>query len=394
MNGKTHRDLVLSIFRSAIDSQPAPVPEGPHFVDDDELLARWASDQLTPDDREQIIDHLAVCPYCRNELAELIGDGVLESPEADDEAADSAPPAKTATLPLPDRFRQPAPWTRMLLAASVLFSIVGLLWYLNTPGPEAMLAMAELDLQQGRASRALEEVDGLLDRELDPNVQAGAERLLERAGYEMAGSELAAGNWKRVKQIDSRVSRRVGASARLLNLRFQADREIPAELTMAHQGSLLDYGYEPDGRLPQKAMPEQNEVTDNLYDEFPQAVSEHADEVVLRLNYGEFLLSQRENGEAREQFSAALRLDPQNAHARLGLGLCDFSADRYKEALEHFQASLGLAANLVAGHVNAAVCLEKLSRSPEARSHWQRVIDLSDDATLRRRIEAHLSDNE
>ena len=163
MNAKAHEQIVLDIFRRAIDDQP--VPEGPHVAEDAELLACWSADLLRPSQNEQIAEHLAVCPYCRQELAEMIESGMLEISDTNDESPDR---------PAPTSSSQPwyrASWVRMVLAASVLVSIGALFWYSRSPSPGSLLAQAERNLQAGHTLEALDTAERLLASELSPTDQ-------------------------------------------------------------------------------------------------------------------------------------------------------------------------------------------------------------------------------
>lgn len=68
--------MVLNLMKAASDDQP--IPDGPHVLDDEELVACWENNLITSKQREEIIAHLADCPLCRRELAEMMEEGLIE----------------------------------------------------------------------------------------------------------------------------------------------------------------------------------------------------------------------------------------------------------------------------------------------------------------------------
>ena len=55
----------------AVDTS-ASQSDGPHFVDDDQLLDRWSASELTPAEHSEIISHLARCRECSLIVQEMI----------------------------------------------------------------------------------------------------------------------------------------------------------------------------------------------------------------------------------------------------------------------------------------------------------------------------------
>jgi len=382
MNAKAHEQIVLDIFRQAIDNQP--IPDGPHVAEDAELLACWSADLLRPSQSEEIAEHLAVCPYCRRELADMIETGVLDMYKTD-----NALPGPS-TQPQPSRPWYGQAWVPIAIAATILLCLGALLWLPFVQNPDSLLAGAESDLRDGRPLAALDTAEQLLDDALSPSQRARARDLLERAGYRAAGSALKGNDIKQLFDLEDRVTRGAGASGRIVNLLLQAERGVLAASSLVERGCLLDYDYELDGSAPFKEFTPQNKTTKRLMQEFAEAVSDHPDCIPLWLNYGQFLLTYRELERAEEQFAAALRLDDRNVEAHLGLGLVAFETKRYDEALAHFKQVVDSDSRRVDGHINLAVCLERLGRPDEARSYWQRVLGLSGDPQLREQIERHL----
>jgi hypothetical protein len=374
MNSDKHKDVIRSILRSALDAQPPA--EGPHVVEDENLLACLEENLLTPDERRKIVEHLAACPRCRSELAELVQANVIGA------SAIAASPRKTRPIALKAAV--------FVLAAAVFLCIVGIpLIERLVRGPESQIAQLQENVRQGRYAKVLEDAGALLKQELSEDQRTQAERLRDEAGYHVALSELGKGNWDRVKQLQSSLPQPTGGGSRILNLRLQAEREIPDESTLNYKGSLLDHGFKPIGRS--KALPPETEAITSLSNDFAKAVTENPENVSLRLNYGELLWERRLSGPAKVQFEEVLRLEPDNLEARLGLGLVAFTDRSYEQALRRFGEVLDRDEDLLAAHVNAALCLERLARPEEATRHWQYVRDHTEDASLRQSVDKHLA---
>ena len=279
------------------------------------------------------------------------------------------------------------------MAAIAATLLIGLfVWSGRISWPEKTLALAERDLDAGNAETALDRVEKLLNESLDAQIEARAKRLLEESGYEVAKGDLAAGDFNNVLTMENRVSNRAGDSARLLNLRLQAERGIPAEYGLASAGSLLDYGYEADGSTPFKSFPTIDQTSERLDREFTQAIQHHPSSASLLLNRGHFLITQVRYGEAREQFQKALALDQRNSLAHLGLGLVAFELQEYQNALEQFNAALAVTPDNLDAHINAAMALQQLGRFAEALRHWKDAAKLVENSDQRQRIETRIEE--
>ena len=235
-------------------------------------------------------------------------------------------------------------------------------------------------------------MEGLLNDPLDAQTQSRAKQLLEESGYVVAKENLAAGDFNRVLATEDRVSNRAGDSARLLNLKLQAERGIPAEFGLASAGSLLDYGYEADGSTPFKSFPTIDQTSERLEREFTQAVQSHPSSVSLLLNRGHFLITQVLYDEAREQFQKALTLDQRNSLVHLGLGLIAFELQEYQKALDHFEAALAVTPDNFDAHINAAMTLQQLGRFTKALRHWKDAAKLVENPDQRRRIDTRIEE--
>jgi tetratricopeptide (TPR) repeat protein len=330
------------------------------------------------------VEHLAACSRCRHDLAVLLRSGALTAPVAGQQAAAG---------PRLGWRRHGLRMGLALAAAAALVLVAITLWQRPKPpgltGPEAALAQVEEDVRQDRSATALERVERLLAEDLTAPQRQRALALLEEAGHASARKELEAGHFEEVRRLGQYLTSQGAGSARLRNLELQAERAMPAELALASVGELLQYGYEMDGLAPRKGLPDLDDKTERIQRLWEQALQEHPTNALLRLNFGQFLLTLADAAAAREQFARALELGGVEAQARLGLGLIDFEDREPAKALEQFEAALKVSPSNLAAVVNAAICLEQLKRRDEARRYWLRARELAG-AELRQRIDQHL----
>ena len=399
MSDMARHEMLLELFRAAADSQP--IPDGPHVVDDDELLTSWSLGLLSTSQHDRMLDHLAVCPRCRKELGELVREGIIELPEPPDLTQSPEPnspvvvseqkhaPAPSAVGAAPATAQRPYLLARLAGFALAVSLLIGLtLILLPRPGSENLLARARQALQTGDPAVAFASLEKLLAGQPDEELAGPAHKLLEEAGYALAKADLQEGRFKSVLDVEHRVARQGVDSARLLNLRSQAERGIPAEYTLAYAGTLLDYGYEPDGFAVTKSLPTVDQTSNRIDRSYQQSLTTHPDNVTLRINYGQFLLGQARYEEAIQQFRKAQQQAPKNVLVLLGLGLAHFELKEVSQALRCFQAAIETDRDNVAAHVNAAICLEKLGQPARAAEYWQVVKRMTNDAQLRVRVES------
>lgn len=392
MSQPARNDKYAEILHRA--DQRQAVPPGPHLIDDEDLLLQWSLGELTSQQHSAIVKHLAACGRCRAELAAMVRAGAIQLPEVEQESPAFQQPAPVSpsraqpAWPSSPRRRQ---WRNLGLlavatAASLLIAVLSWQWPRSKTGP--LLALAEQELAGGNSAAAMSRVENLLRTGANPAVTDRAVKLLERSGYTLARDNLQKGDFRQVLDIQQRVSDWQASSSRLVNLKIQAERQIPAEYVLAQGGLLTDYGYNMDGSSSQKALPEVDQAIEHLLSELAQAVTEHPHGVELKLNYGQLLLNLKRLEEAREQFTAALALAPDDALTRLGMGLVEFERGAYEKALLQFERAAALAPKNPSACMNAAMCLEQLGRHAEAQSYWRRAAALTDDAKLRQQIEA------
>jgi tetratricopeptide (TPR) repeat protein len=352
----------VEILRMASELQPTP--KDGHVADDDELLACWSAGLLAPAEVRKLIDHMAICPQCRRDVAEMIKAGVIEYQE---------PHRWRGTYFLP-----------LALAASLLVVIGGLFWGLMPSSSEIVLAQAEQKLAAGDALGAMDDVERLAFEASRPAIRAKAQVLLQRAGEDAAGRELLQKRWGMVATIVHRVDAGAGLSARLLNLKLQAEQGIPSEVALAVRGDLTYFGYSLDGSSVYKDLPLDDEATRRIDVEFQDAVGEFPNDTALFLNRGYFLLTRDKYEEAARCFAAVVSKDPEHGMARLGLGLAKFGQNDYRAALAEFEAVLTRQPDHRDAHLNAAACLSQLGKRADALKHRQRVLELTNDGKLQK----------
>ncbi len=340
MNLPTNRDHVvpsgeelLDLFRTAAGA--GPNADEPHFVDDEELLTCWSLGEISRRQDEEILDHLARCTYCRHELAEMLRLGVIDAPA--EVVVDFAPPEET-----PDTIAQ---------------------------GPFSSAA-----------------ADGPQPAPPGATSRARHRTVLRAATLALAGS-LALGVFLSLStdRPGPEVARLEKPGSDAVDLSEFAER----------LGSLRERGYELDGghyKMGGAGMPAMGPDWSARRARFEAAAEEYSDNVSFVNHYGRFLLAGNRWDPAKEQFEAALRLEPGNRDAMLGLGTIAFIPEDDKiAALKWFQQAVGDDSNDVAGRVNMAMCLEQLDRHAEAVRIWKKVLEISADVDLREEIELHLA---
>jgi tetratricopeptide (TPR) repeat protein len=398
MTATRQTEILQELFTAALAAPPSDFRPpssnlpSPHPVDDEDLLLDWSLGDLGPDRHRQLVDHLAACPACRQEIAAMVRFGILELHVAAEHVAASfqdadslarnslapdtpAHPASEMPVHVPNRhWRHRAVAVLVTaLAASLLMMFARGVFDLGPRDGAALIAMAQRDLHQGRADQAFILIEDLLSRSdaLTAEHQRDATDLLEASGYELARGGLKQGDFGRVTDIDSRVARQSGGSGRLTNLRIQAERGETAERSLAGRMSLREhYDYELDGQQLIKSMTIRptTDTDRRIEAELKRAIENYPDEVDLRLNYGQLLLEQRHFQRAEAQFAAAVALDPQNALAHTGLGLAileqaDDEDDRETaaRALPHFEVAVRLSPDDPIIQQNLTICQNRLS---------------------------------
>jgi tetratricopeptide (TPR) repeat protein len=349
MNAHRQNEWLVDLVRSAADS--CPIPEHGHWVDDDELVTCFLEDLVGRSERARLIAHLADCSRCRKILAELVLVSAVES-------------GKSPPTVLIDPARRPW-WSRPRVAAPLalaasLFLALTAWWYLTKDRDGGALAEKEHPVD----SLAL-----LLDEDLSTEDRSGAELALEQLVYRHAASDLERGAFTEVNRLAQIAAEHGIESARLAKLRLQARLAVPHSVSLARAGAITDYGYDAAGSIVREPDPLSREAAAAAGEGFSFAIEVYPDDLELRLNYGQFLLRVRRHDLARSQFNEALRIEPDHAIARMGLGLADYLAGYYEDALAHFEFVHEHEPASAAALLNAAMCLDRLGRPEEAEAY-------------------------
>jgi tetratricopeptide (TPR) repeat protein len=277
-----------------------------------------------------------------------------------------------------------------VLAASVLLAF----FVATAPEREASrrLASAEQAMQAGDPALAQQRITEFYEKGMESRTKA--DQIAISSGIELARMRLQEGEFGQVLDIEHKVSRYAGPSAELLRLRLQAEQRETNEFTLKRAGSLTDYGYDLRGGDYGKSLPEINDTTDRIVAEFRIATEKYGDDVALRLNYGQFLLSLDRWEDAKKQFTIARDLDKNNGLALLGLGMVEFGQAKFDEALGFFKEMIRVEPKSPAGPLNAAICLERLERPDEAKPYWEQALGLLDeDNPLKTKINEQIFKN-
>jgi tetratricopeptide (TPR) repeat protein len=252
-----------------------------------------------------------------------------------------------------------------------------------------ILARAERHLTQGDVEQAMSEVEQLLARRVGPKVQERGIELLGRSAYLSAKNDLSQSKFDRVRSVASRATELGVKSPAVLNLELQAKQNVPDELSVNHEGTLLDFGYAIDGSRVRGPVGSEAPQFERLQSEYESAIQRYPRNVNLLVNFGHLLLRHNRTDEAERLFRQALNIEATNPQALLGLGLVEYRSEAYERALELFLAVLKLAPDNQSAHFNAAMALERLGRRHDAGPHWERALQLIDEPSLRQQIQEH-----
>ena len=158
--------VVREILKAAMASGDHEIaPEEYHPIDDEDLLYDWSVGDLDAARHRRVLDHLAKCAYCREELAYMIRVGALVLPhpeesrpqEEQDAAGDVDENSQPATLVRSTLNR----FARRIFVAGIwgaaVTALIVMLWRISDPrnGP-SVVEVARRELQAGRPAAALE----------------------------------------------------------------------------------------------------------------------------------------------------------------------------------------------------------------------------------------------
>lgn len=392
MSKPTNKDELVRHFRDAIAGGLGAQP--PHIADDEETLSCWSEGLLSDNDRRLIIEHLSRCSSCRERIASMTRDGVLNWEIEGESSIDS---------PINGRIRLPETpsllvsgtrrWLGPVIAVAACLLVGLFLWGPLGESP-TQLALAKVELDRGEVQAAFDRLSKYIERNREKSVDDGASTLLEMAGYKVAQGKLLAGDFAGAGSVVTQTEARGAGSGRLANLHLQAERKIAAESSLDTYGTLLAYGVDLDGATRSKSLPTFDESNDRILAAAKNAAAKYPDELQLKLNRGQMLLLVGSAEAARIEFEAALAVKPANPEAMMGLGLSLYQLGDVAKAMQSFEQVLGGEAANADARVNKAICLERLGQGEEANLIWRNVLSDLDDDALRTRIRTHVDRRE
>jgi tetratricopeptide (TPR) repeat protein len=305
-------DRLITRLLRHLDADLEAAPHGAH--PDAEILGLFALGQLDPEERNEVIRHLAECVGCRQAVSML-----LMSLDR------SAVPEARRALPFRPRRR----------------------WLLASVSAAAVLLLATaLSLLRHAPAEA--------------QVYARAEALLYQSDFPAARALLRDADRKGVR------------SDRLRNLHAQAERELRGPMALALAGRLSDFGFDLDGVAARAVKePVQQPQLRRAYELLAECGS---DEDAVVLNRGHALLTLGERAPALAEFEAVAARSPREPLAWLGVGLAQYLLQNYAAAERAFGTCLDLDANNISARINLAMTLEERGQPARARAEWQRVL--------------------
>ncbi|MFO0905759.1 MAG: tetratricopeptide repeat protein [Pirellulales bacterium] len=390
-------------FRQFLGAAAADrIAPGPHVADDDALLERWSAGYLDSAETRQITDHLAACTRCATLVAQMVKSGTLVLPLIEESTADSmAASAQSSSPPGAGggAFEGPLGGSRRpflaIASLAVAATLVAAVLYFGgrSNSAEGQLALAKGEFARGDHLAALERVEGLISRDVAEPLRTDALSVAREAAEKAAVERLEKGDFTQVSQIAARVDRLGVATDQVVNADLQARRADPAIVSLARSGGLLDYGYDLNGQAFQKGFPTFDAAFEQQQKQWEQALQKYPDSLLLRVNFGQFLLKAGAIAAAESQFSEALDRQPDSVDAQLGLGLARYERQDYTAALDAFQAVMRERPQSATAAINAALASEALQRPDDARRYWRQALPLVDDPTLRDQIERHIQES-
>jgi tetratricopeptide (TPR) repeat protein len=316
----------------------ARAQEPPHSEHlDEELIALFAEDGLSADERARVVEHLADCAQCRRAASSLVS--------LNDELASFAQDRPTIRLPRPESERSSSRRrvTLLALAASLLVAVT-------------------IALNGWRSS-------GLL---------------AERNAYDAASQLLASSEFAQARHVISEAAERGTRSDRLQSLDAQAARQMPTAIALASAGQLTDFGVDISGAVGRDlAAP----LTKGLTAAQRSLADIEGRDVESLLNRGHVALSAGRVADALRDFDKAASLAPRDPLAWLGRGLANYLGDHFEDAAGDFRRAIQLAPKSVAAHVNLAITLHELGHDADALAQWRQILTMAPSADQRREAE-------
>lgn len=99
---------------------------------------------------------------------------------------------------------------------------------------------------------------------------------------------------------------------------------------------------------------------------------------------------------AQKFFERAIVIEPQNAHALMGLGMCYYQSENFEKAINSFQELLKINSNDSMAHYNIGIIQKYYTHDPEkAKDHFKAVIESPDsDQDLKNQARDELKSND
>ncbi len=407
MNFTTFSERLRLLLRRAFEDQP--IPTAPHFVDDSDLLERWAERELTANELDGIMVHLANCPECRQVVSDLIATGLLI-------VGDIEPPTFSDSMP-PTSNREPrqvsSPQTvamernhksnrgRGWLVAAALGSAAAAAAIVSLVARPPVVSFedqfAELErLTITDAQQAFSRSAQLLRSSSYADKSERLRQVIADSATNVAQQALIQKEFERAHRAVTQAAELGVTSGRLmdLGLRANAGRINPTLLAMNDQ---LFGRYSLTGRSLKKSLTfstSSREITQEeqrILDGYRQAVAEHPDSVELATSYGEWLLKVERHSEAETQFRMALQTQADHVAAHAGIGVALFEQGRHEPALAELVQAHQLAPRNNTITLNLAITLEASGRAADALPMWRELQTATTDEDLKRAIEQHLA---
>ncbi|MFO0819455.1 MAG: hypothetical protein U1A77_16020 [Pirellulales bacterium] len=405
MNSSRSHEAFRDLLTDIANTQPTP--PGPHVADDDDLLARWSAGYLSEAECRGVTDHLAACRHCSKLVAQMVQIGALTPPLTNENSA--APNGMNATASDADASPHATPkpsnsgggsesgtarWRPFLIASlAAAAALVAAFTYFggNDNGAARQLAMAQTELARGASLDAFQRVEGLLGKQLSDPARTAALDVAKQAAEQAALERLGKAEFPQVIDIATRADRLGVASDQLVNSQLQARRGDASALALSRAADLLDYGYSMKGEsILKSAFPTFDAAFESAKKEWEQAIEKHPASLLLKLNYGQFLLKSGMIKAAEDQFVLALAANPTSVEARLGLGLARYEQREYAGALEVFESLMRDEPRLPAAFINAAMSSQALERNEDASRYWRQARELVADPMRRAEIDEQL----
>ncbi len=131
---ESQNKIFREIFRNAFDAESKAAG---HLLDDEDLLLRWAENQLSAHERNQVLGHMAQCAACRQGVATMVKQGILEfrpsaaEGHAEAETKEISPRSQSAGGKHPTRLLG----AMMTTAACLMVGFFLMTGQVETPGP-------------------------------------------------------------------------------------------------------------------------------------------------------------------------------------------------------------------------------------------------------------------